>query len=57
MGFQDALLELGVSYASEEAMKFADRSMEAISYYAILYSSELAKERNPKDIEGILDSL
>lgn len=47
MGFQDALNILGLSYASHEAVEFADRSMEMISYYAILSSSELAKERNP----------
>lgn len=47
MGFQDALWELGIGYASEEAVAFADRSMEAISYYAILASTELAKERGP----------
>ncbi|GHO53710.1 ribonucleoside-diphosphate reductase subunit alpha [Ktedonobacter robiniae] len=45
MAFQDALYKLGVSYASEAAVEFADRSMEAISYYAILASSELAAER------------
>lgn len=45
MGFQDALYEIGASYASPEAVKFADESMELISYYAILGSSELAKER------------
>jgi ribonucleoside-diphosphate reductase alpha chain len=45
MGFQDALFTLGLSYASEEAVEFADRSMEAIAYYAILASSELAAER------------
>lgn len=45
MGFQDALYKLGISYASHEAIEFADRSMETISYYAILSSSELAKER------------
>jgi len=45
MGFQDALYALGLSYASEEAVEFADRSMEAISYYAILASTELAHER------------
>ena len=45
MGFQDALAACGISYASQEAVEFADRSMEAISYYAILASSELAKER------------
>lgn len=45
MGFQDALLKQGIGYASQEAIEFADRSMEAISYYAILGSTELAKER------------
>lgn len=45
MGFQDALYALGISYASHEAVEFADKSMEMISYYAILASSELAKER------------
>ncbi len=47
MGFQDCLNLLGVSYASHEAVTFSDKSMELISYYALLYSSELAKERNP----------
>ena len=45
MGFQDALYMLGISFDSEEAVKFADESMEFISYNAILTSSELAKER------------
>ena len=45
MGFQDALYKLKVSYASEAAVKFADTSMEAISYFAILASTELAAER------------
>ena len=45
MGFQDALYKLDLPYASEEAVDFADRSMEAISYYAIEASSDLAKER------------
>ena len=45
MGFQDALYMLNISYASHEAVTFADTSMELISYYAILSSSELAKER------------
>jgi len=45
MGFQDALYARGLSYASEEAVGFADRSMEAISYFAILASTELAHER------------
>jgi ribonucleoside-diphosphate reductase alpha chain len=45
MGFQDALYAQRISYASPEAVKFADISMEAISYYAILASTELAAER------------
>jgi ribonucleoside-diphosphate reductase alpha chain len=45
MGFQDALYIQNISYASHEAVEFADKSMEMISYYAILASTELAKER------------
>ena len=45
MGFQDALYILNLSYASHEAVQFADTCMETISYYALLSSSELAKER------------
>ncbi len=45
MGFQDCLHLLGVPYASEEALLFADRSMEAVCYYAYLASTEMAEER------------
>ncbi|WP_302174929.1 ribonucleoside-diphosphate reductase subunit alpha [uncultured Hydrogenophaga sp.] len=45
MGFQDALYELRVPYASNEAVEFADRSMEAVCYYAYWASTELARER------------
>ncbi len=45
MGFQDAIYVQGIPYGSQEAVEFADRSMEAISYYAIEASSNLAKER------------
>ena len=45
MGFQDALYALRVPYASEAAVEFADRSMEAICYYAYQASTELAQER------------
>jgi len=45
MGFQDALIAQGLPYESQEAVDFADRSMEAISYYAINASCALAKER------------
>jgi ribonucleoside-diphosphate reductase alpha chain len=45
MGFHDTLYMLKTPYASEEAVEFADRSMEMVSYYAIKASSDLAKER------------
>jgi ribonucleoside-diphosphate reductase alpha chain len=45
MGFQDALYEVGVPYASEAAVEFADRSMEAVCYHAYWASTELAAER------------
>ena len=45
MGFQDALYELRVPYASDEAVAFADRSMEAVCYHAYWASTELAAER------------
>ncbi len=45
MGFQDALYRLRLPYASDEAVEFADRSMEAISYFAISASIDLARER------------
>ena len=45
MGFQDALYEIGVPYASDAAVEFADRSMEAVCYQAYWASTELAAER------------
>jgi ribonucleoside-diphosphate reductase alpha chain len=45
MGFQDCLHLTHTPYASEEAMKFADASMEAVCYYAYWASTELAAER------------
>ena len=45
MAFQDSLYELRIPYASEAAVEFADRSMEAITYYAYWASTELARER------------
>lgn len=45
MGFADALVTQGISYASEKAVDFADSSMELISYYALEASAELASER------------
>ncbi len=45
MGFQDALYKQKISYTSPEAIEFADRSMETISYHAFNASCELAIER------------
>lgn len=45
MGFQDCLHMMRVPYASNEAVEFADRSMEAVCYYAYMASTELAEER------------
>ncbi len=45
MGFQDALYKQRLAYASPEAVEFADRSMEAVSYFAIQASTDLAAER------------
>jgi ribonucleoside-diphosphate reductase alpha chain len=45
MGFQDALYQLRVPYASADAVEFADRSMEALCYHAYWASTELAEER------------
>ncbi len=45
MGFHDALYELDRDFASEECVTFSDTSMEQVAYYAILASSELARER------------
>jgi len=45
MGFNDALYKLRLPYESDAAIQFADESMEAISYYAIKASADLAIER------------
>ncbi len=44
-GYHDALYALGIQFDSPEALNFADESMEVVAYYAILGSSELAKDR------------
>jgi ribonucleoside-diphosphate reductase alpha chain len=55
MGFQDALYLQNIPYCSDEAVDFADKSMELISYYAIHASTELAKERGSyQTFEGSL---
>ena len=45
MGFQDCLHVMRVPYATQAAIEFADRSMEAVCYYAYSASNELAAER------------
>ena len=45
MGFQDALYKMRFPYSSNDAVTFADTSMEAVSYYTIEASSDLAAER------------
>jgi ribonucleoside-diphosphate reductase alpha chain len=45
MGFQDALYAQRIAYSSDQAVEFADVSMEVISYYALTASSDLAVER------------
>ena len=55
MGFQDALYEKHLPYSSEEAVDFADTSMETISYFAIKASTNLAEERGAyQSFEGSL---
>ena len=45
MGFQDALHIQRIPYSSEAAMQFADSTMEAVSFHAIMASAQLARER------------
>ena len=55
MGFHDSLYMMNIPYATDQAVDFADRSMEAVSYFAIKASSDLAKERGSyKTFEGSL---
>ncbi|WP_116114839.1 ribonucleoside-diphosphate reductase subunit alpha [Amycolatopsis ruanii] len=55
MGYQDALFTLGLPVDSPEAVEFADRSMEHLSYHAIAASAQLARERGAYEtFEGSL---
>ncbi|AHC16657.1 Ribonucleotide reductase of class Ia (aerobic), alpha subunit [Salinispira pacifica] len=49
LGFQDALFMQGLGFHHEEALAFADRSMEVISWNAIMASSQLAAEKGAYD--------
>lgn len=55
MGFQDVLYKLRLPYSSQDAIEFADRSMELISYCAIEASTNLAEEHGTySSFEGSL---
>jgi ribonucleoside-diphosphate reductase alpha chain len=55
MGFNDALYQLRLPYETDAAIKFADVSMEAVSYFAIKASTDLAEERGAyKSFKGSL---
>lgn len=55
MGFQDALFKQNLCYSSDESVRFADESMEAVSFYAIAASIDLAKQRGAyQSYEGSL---
>ncbi len=45
MGLQDALYKLGFNFDSVQALDFSDRTQEFISFYAILTSSRLSREK------------
>jgi ribonucleoside-diphosphate reductase alpha chain len=45
MGFSDCLQRMGLSYASDAAVEFADTSMESVCYHAYWASTKLAEER------------
>ena len=45
MGYQDALYALRIPFASDDAVRFADESMELISFLTISASVDLAAER------------
>jgi ribonucleoside-diphosphate reductase alpha chain len=43
MGYQDVLYALRIPFSSAEAVRFADESMELVSFYAISVSVDLAR--------------
>ena len=47
MGLADVLAKLGIPYDSDNALFFADKLMEFISFHAWKTSSELASEKEP----------
>ena len=51
--FKFASCNQHISYGSEDAVDFADKSMEAVSYFAIQASSNLAAERGLFKLRGL----
>jgi|ERR1700733_4614184 len=45
MGLQDALYKMDINFADQQALEISDYIMETVAYFAILASSQLAKER------------
>lgn len=45
MGFSDCLHQLGIAYASQDAVEFADYATELLCYYAYQASADLAEQR------------
>lgn len=45
MGFQDALYDLNITFASDACVEFSDSSMEIVAHAAIMASTKLAAER------------
>ncbi|MFO0704568.1 MAG: ribonucleoside-diphosphate reductase subunit alpha [Candidatus Andersenbacteria bacterium] len=45
MGLQDALYQLNINFDTEAGVEFSDRAQEVVSYYAILASAHLAREK------------
>ena len=55
MGYAEALLKSGIDWESEEQVAFSDVIMEAISFFAISASADLASERGAyQTFEGSL---
>ena len=53
MGYLDALYMADIQFDSQEAVEFADRTMEQVSYFALEASADLASERGSyKSFEG-----
>src|SRR3546814_681549 len=54
MGFQDCLHMMRVPFASDAAVEFSDRSMEAACYYAYWASSKLRSEEHTSELQSLM---